>query len=298
MSPFKGVFTALITPFHADGTLNEEGLRSLIRRQINHGIDGILLLGTTGESPTLTTKERKRIIAIGREEISEQTCLMVGTGSYSTAQTIEMTKEAEDLGADAALVVTPYYNKPTQEGLFQHFREVSKATELPLVVYNIAGRTAQNLQTETLRRLVSLPNIMGIKESSGNITQIMEVMEAMNSERPEFSVMSGDDALTLPVMALGGVGVYSVLSNLMPEEVMNLVSALSCNDYEGARRIHFELLPIVQALFIETNPIPIKAAMGMSGLPSGPCRLPLIDLSAESTKRLKVILPRKCLEPV
>ncbi|HEV8051772.1 MAG TPA: 4-hydroxy-tetrahydrodipicolinate synthase, partial [Parachlamydiaceae bacterium] len=219
MNRFQGVYTALITPFTDEDLLDEDGLRLLIQRQITAGVDGIVFLGTTGEVPTLTGKEKERIIAIAKNDCSQKASFIVGTGSYSTKKTVEDTLAAEKAGADGALIVTPYYNKPTQEGLFRHFKEITDATKLPIIIYNIAGRTGQNLQTDTLKRLMEIPSIVGIKEASGNISQINDVIGLARNYRPEFSVLSGDDALTFPLMALGGNGVISVISNILPKEV-------------------------------------------------------------------------------
>lgn len=286
----QGVYTAIVTPFDAQGQLDEEGLRHNIRFQIENGIDGIVALGTTGECPTLSSQEKERIILITVEEAKGKSTVMVGTGSYSTQQTIENTRLAEALGAEMALVVSPYYNKPTQEGLYRHFKAVSEATSLPLILYNIQGRTGLNIATDNLKRIAELPNIIGIKEASGNISQISDVIELVANQRPDFCVMSGDDGLTLPLMALGGLGVISVVSNLVPKQVKALVSACQQGDYTKARKLHCQLMPLFRGAFIETNPIPVKAAMSHYGMAAGSCRLPLCELTAESAHKLKGIL--------
>lgn len=290
MPSLHGVHTALITPFTHDGALDEEGFRALIRRQVESGVEGIVPLGSTGEAPTLTKEEQKRIIAIAREETPEHTSLMVGTGTYSTAQTIENMQAAQGMGADSSLIITPYYNKPTQEGLYQHFKAIAKAVNLPIVIYNNQHRTSLNLQTDTLKRLMDIPSIIGVKEASGSISQISDVIELARKLRPEFSIVSGDDALTFPLMALGGQGVISVASNLIPEKVKALVDAASSGDFGLAREIHFNLMPLFKAIFIETNPIPIKAAMQLCGLPSGNCRLPLCSLNPENMLTLERVI--------
>lgn len=290
MTPLQGVYTALITPFNHAGQLDEEGLRYLIKRQVGSEINGIVPLGTTGESPTITKEERKRIISIARQETLHKTLLMIGTGSYSTAQTIENTALAQEFGADCALVVTPYYNKPTQEGLYQHFKVLAQAVDLPIVIYNPPHRTGQNLLTETLKRLLEFPTIVGIKESTGSITQMSEVVEVVREYRPEFNVLTGDDALTLSMIALGGKGVVSVVSNLLPMEVKKLYIAASSGDFDLARELHFQLMPLFRSAFIETNPIPIKAAMNYWSLPAGECRLPLCSLSNENKHKLQQVL--------
>lgn len=286
----SGFYTALITPFLDDGSLDEEGLRILLAKQVASGADGVVVLGTTGEAPTLSASENQRIIAIAREEIPPPMRLIVGTGTYSTKKTIENTLEAQRAGADAAIIVTPYYNRPTQEGLYLHFKSIAEACSLPFIIYNIAGRTGQNMHTETLRRLMLYPNIVGVKEASGNISQISDVIETARTQRTDFSVMSGDDALTLPIMALGGHGIISVIGNIVPDEVNALVDAASQGDIATAQRLHYALMPLVRMAFLETNPIPIKAAMRLLEMPSGHCRLPLCDLTPENGERLKLLL--------
>lgn len=286
----KGLYTALITPFGPSGELNEPGIRQLIQMQLKAGVDGIVVLGTTGEAPTLSPEEKEKIIRIARAEIDNDTLLVVGTGSYCTKKTIEDTQKAKDLGADAALVVTPYYNKPTQAGLYSHFEALAKAVDLPLLLYNVQGRTGQNLQTETLKHLAEIPKIIGVKEASGNIVQIMEVIEQILPKRPDFLVFSGDDNLTFPTIALGGHGVISVLSNLMPNELVQFVRQALKEDSINAREMHYKLLPFFKALFLETNPIPIKAMLNDCELPAGPCRLPLTSLSEENQQKLNSLL--------
>ena len=281
-----GLYSVLVTPFLQDESLDEEGFRQNLRFQIEGGVDGIVILGTTGEAPTLTPQEKERLIRIAREEIKPPMPLIVGTGNYSTARTIAETVAAQDLGADIALVVTPYYNRPTQEGLFRHFEALCKAVKIPIIPYNIQGRTGQNLHTDTLKRLMTLPQIIGVKEASGNIVQMMEVLEQVLKQRPDFLVFSGDDNLTLPLISLGGHGILSVVSNLVPAAVAELVHAALSGDIAKARALHFQLLPLFRAAFIETNPIPIKAMMNHTGMPAGPCRLPLCDLMPENARRL------------
>lgn len=287
MNRLKGLHTALITPFNSDGSFDEKGFRKLVQLQLDTGVDGIVLIGTTGESPTLSDEERTKILCIGRDLIQKPILMIAGTGSNSTAETIKLTQEAERLGADMALIVVPYYNKPSQEGLFRHFEAVAQSTTLPILLYNVPGRCGQNLSTETVRRLFSIKNIIGIKEASGNIAQITEIIAAVKELRPDFSVMSGDDALTLPLMALGGQGIISVLSNALPNEMKLLVELLEERDFDSANTIHDRLMSMFKAEFIESNPAPIKAAMEMLGLPAGPCRLPLAPLSEENSKLVR-----------
>jgi len=287
---FKGLYTAVVTPFDAEGKLDREGLRLNLRYQLLHEVDGVVVLGTTGEDPTLNLHEKQAIIEIAVEELKGKATVIVGTGTYSTETTIAATQRALDMGADAALIVTPYYNRPTQEGLFKHFSAICKAVSLPICLYNIQGRTGQNLQTETLRRLIDLPSIIGVKEASGNILQMTDVIEMAREYRPDFSILSGDDAFTLPLVALGGQGIISVAGNLIPGPMKALVQAALAGDFETARDWHYKLLPFLKSNFIETNPIPIKAAMHLSGMPSGSCRLPLCDLTPSHLEAIKQII--------
>ena len=289
-TPLTGLYTALITPFYPDGSLNEEGLKNNIRFQLTAPVDGIVILGTTGEAPTLLMQEKEHIIKIAREETIGRCHLMVGTGCNSTQQTIENTRMAKDMGADSVLVVTPYYNKPTQEGLYQHYTTLAHPVEIPILVYNVQGRTGVNLQTETLKRLSMIEQIIGVKEASGNMIQMMEVIENILSQRPNFSILSGDDALAYPLITLGGHGVISVLSNLLPAEMKELCNLTLNHQYTEARSLHFKLLPLMRNLFIETNPIPIKAAMNLCGYAAGPCRLPLSMINKDHLLILKKTL--------
>lgn len=280
-------YTALITPFKEDGSFDEEGFINLIEYQIQANVTGIVVLGSTGEASTLTPDEKKRIIQLARNKIKAPMHLIVGTGNASTDLTIKETQNAEKIGADAALIVTPYFNKPTQEGLFLHYQAVAKSSSLPIILYNIAGRTGVNMPVSTIKRLLTLPTIVGIKEASGNLAQVMDTIEMRNQERPEFKVFSGDDNFTLPVMALGGEGVISVLSNLVPEMVGQLTTYCKNNEWEEARALHYQLLPLFRGIFLETNPIPIKTLMRFSDLPSGHCRLPLCAPTSENEKHLR-----------
>lgn len=283
----SGVYTAMITPFMDDGTIDYDGFRDNLRFQVTSGVAGIVVLGTTGESPTLEEQEKQEIIKIAVEEVKNKVMLIVGTGSYSTKKTIEDTKKAKDLGADAVLVVTPYYNKPTQEGLYQHFQSVA-SLEIPIIVYNIPGRAGQNLHTETLKRLAENPFIAGVKEASGNLNQIMDVLEQIT--RSDFKVFSGDDNLTYPLICLGGHGIISVVSNLIPKEINEMVHLALSGNYDRAKAMHFSLMPFFKTAFIETNPIPIKAMMNHVKMASGPCRLPLCGLSSENEVKIQSLL--------
>jgi len=282
----QGTITALITPF-IDQELDEEGLARNIRTQIAEGINGILPLGSTGEAATLSSEEQARVINIAVREAKGKVPVWVGTGSNCTRQTIEKTKKAKDLGADIALIVTPYYNRPTQEGIFRHFESITANVDIPIVIYNVQVRTATNIETPTLLRIAGLPNIIGVKEASGNINQIGDVLNTVCRKYPEFSVLSGDDALTLPVMALGGTGVVSVVSNLIPAEVVALVDAALQGNFDEARNLHYQLLSLFKVAFIESNPIPIKTAMDMCGMAAGGCRLPLYKMAPENINILR-----------
>ncbi len=287
---FRGLYTALITPFDNEGKVNEPALRHLLRFQIEAEVDGLVILGTTGEAPTLTQSERSAIIAIAREETAGKLPLIVGTGSYSTAQTVENTVEAKKLGADAALIVTPYYNRPSQEGLYQHYQIVADAVDLPIIVYNIQARTGQNLQTETLNRIATHPNIWGVKEVSGSLGQMIDVIEQIGRKKQNFAVFSGDDAMTLPCITLGGDGIISVASNLIPVTMQKLTQAALSGDILEAGRLHYALMPLFRALCLDTNPVPIKAAMQFSGFDAGGYRLPLCAMSAQTQEKLRQTL--------
>ncbi len=285
ISPFKeGTYTALITPFH-DGAIDLDGLKKNIEFQIESGITGILPLGTTGETPTLLSSEKEKVLKASLEVAAGKVPVMVGTGHYSTTETCHQTKMAEELGADGALIVTPYYNKPTQSGILKHFEAVTQCTQIPIIVYNIQGRTGVNIETSTLCALAEFPQIVGVKEASGNISQIGDVVDRIRQKRPDFQVYSGDDALTLPAMALGASGVISVASNLYPTEIGELVRAALRGDFEQARQLHYKYLSLFKALFLESNPAPVKYAMKSLGMAAGECRLPLCSELSESTQR-------------
>jgi len=282
----QGAYTALITPFNDDKSVDFEGLKKLTEFQLQRSISGLLPLGTTGETPTLSDSEKVAIIELVVANVAGRVPVMVGTGTNSTETTIKNTLRAKELGADCALIVNPYYNKPSQEGLFRHFEAVSTAVEFPIVVYNIRSRTGVNIETNTMLRIAALPNIIGVKEASGDIAQMTDVIRLIQNERDDFSVLSGDDALTFPLMALGGRGVISVASNLVPDKISDLVGLALEQDFMAARELHLKLTPIFRDLFIETNPVPLKFAMSKVGLPSGPVRLPLYDLTEKSKMQL------------
>lgn len=289
---FKGVTTALITPFNSDGSVDYVGLKTNVKHQIENGVLGLVPLGTTGETPTLFEEEKEQVVRAVVEQarsISKDVKILVGVGTNSTHSTIANCKSAQYWGADALLVVTPYYNKPTQEGIIAHFNAVCSAVDLPIVVYNIQGRTGTNIETGTLKKIAEAnTNVIGVKEASGNLNQMMDVLENI----PEIYVYSGDDGLTLPLLSLGGQGVISVVSNLLPARVVRMVQSALDGDYKTARAIHFDLQPIFKNAFIESNPAPIKYAMNKFNLAAGPTRLPLVEIRDSSKQVLNTILDK------
>ena len=282
-----GVYTAMVTPFQSDGSIDERALRTLVDAQIDGGVQGLVPMGTTGESPTVTHEENIRVIEVVADQAAGRTSIIAGTGSNSTAEAVRMTRLAKDVGATGTLQVTPYYNKPTQEGLYRHFMTVAEATDLPMVVYNIPGRTARNVENATMLRLATHPNIVAVKEASGSMAQVMDIVSA----RPEgFSVLSGDDNLTLPLMSLGGEGVVSVASNIAPRLMVELVKAARADDFVAARAMHYRLLPLFKAVFLQTNPIPIKYALAAKGIVTEAYRLPLVPLDETDKRTVDAIL--------
>jgi 4-hydroxy-tetrahydrodipicolinate synthase len=289
MVKLAGAFTALVTPLKDDGAVDYDGWRRLIEFQLAEGIDGLVPLGTTGETPTLEDDEEERLIRIAVEVVKGRVPLVVGAGSNSTKSMLFYVKRARDLGADAALVATPYYNKPNDSGLLGHF-EAAASAGIPIVIYNIPGRTGRNIPTALMKELMRMPGIIGVKEASGDINQIGEVIDAAAKIRPDFQVTSGDDGLVLPVMALGGTGVVSVVSNLIPKRIAAFTRTLLHGDFAAGRLQHFALLPLFRAAFVETNPVPIKAAMQMAQISVGPVRPPLGPLAPASEKLLRETL--------
>ena len=286
-SPFTGCGTALVTPFTRDGAVDQAAVRRLGRRQIDAGVHFLVPVGTTGESPTLTLEERARIVEIIVEEANGQVPILAGAGGYDTRETIHAAARMMQAGAHGLLSVTPYYNKPTQEGLFQHYRAIAESTSLPIIVYNVPGRTGCNIEPATVARLASISNVIGIKEASGNMTQMCEVCRLA----PEgFLVLSGDDAVTLPLMAVGGCGVISVVSNEVPAEMSQMVEAAERGDFQAARVLHARLLPLMQINFVESSPGPVKAAMASMGLLEEVYRLPLVSPRAESKDKIGKVL--------
>lgn len=285
---FRGVYTAIITPFVDSETVDWGALEKIVEFQIDSGVAGIVPCGTTGEAPTISTSEQTELIRRVVKQVNHRCQVIAGTGSNSTAHAITMTKSAEDLGVDGCLVVNPYYNKPTQEGLYRHFKAIADAVQVPIIVYNIKGRTGVNLENDTLSRLVSsCPNIISDKEASGDLTQIKAVIDSMPSN---FSVLSGDDSLTTKVIALGGDGIISVASNLIPASIVELTNLALSGDFSKADKLNSRLASLFDVLFVETNPIPIKAACSMYGLCREIYRLPMCELRPENRAKLERVL--------
>jgi 4-hydroxy-tetrahydrodipicolinate synthase len=284
---FHGSLVALVTPFR-NGKVDEAKLRELVEFHVTHGTDALVPCGTTGESPTLSHEEHHRVVEVVIEAARGRIPVVAGTGSNSTAEAIDLTRHAERAGAAGALVVNPYYNKPTQEGLYRHFRAVAEAVRIPILVYNIAGRTGVNVETDTLARLVrDCGNVVGVKEASGSLDQMSQVIAACG---PDFSVLSGDDNITLPLLAIGGRGVVSVIANIVPRETSEMVHAALDGDWKRARELHYRLFPLARAAFLETNPIPIKEAMAMAGMLEPEFRLPMCRMSDANRERLRAVL--------
>ncbi|MDK2975026.1 MAG: 4-hydroxy-tetrahydrodipicolinate synthase [Methanofollis sp.] len=286
---FEGVYPAIITPFTRgpDCGLDPVGLRSNIEYLISHGVDGIVPCGSTGESATLTFEEHEQVISAAVDAAHGRVPVLAGTGSNNTAEAVRFTRTARDLGADGALVISPYYNKPNRSGLVKHFTRLADL-DLPIVLYNVPGRTGQNLQPDLVVELADHPNIVGIKEASGNLEQVSKIIEGTRDR--DFVVLSGDDALTLPMLALGAGGVISVAANVEPARMASLYGAFMKGDLAGAQEIHYELAPLFRALFIDTNPIPVKKAAELRGMAAGPVRLPLDDLDPVKTATLVEVL--------
>ncbi len=280
----KGSIVAIVTPFKKD-KVDEQTLKKLVRFQIKNGTSAILPCGTTGESPTLSHEEHDRVIEICIEAAEKKVPILAGTGSNSTAEAIRLTKHAAKAGADAVLSVTPYYNKPTQEGLYLHFKAIADSVNIPIVLYNIPGRTSRNIEPETMARLAKdCKNIIGVKEAAGSLEQMQTIKQICPKD---FLLFSGDDALTLPLLSIGGVGVISVAANIIPADVAQMITAFEQGDIKTAQKMHYKMLPLVKALFIETNPAPVKEAMELLGMCSADLRLPLCGLSAKNKEKLK-----------
>jgi 4-hydroxy-tetrahydrodipicolinate synthase len=283
---FRGVLTALVTPFR-DGALDEAALQKLVELQIGAGVDGLVPCGSTGESATLSHAEHRRVVEIVVAAARGRVPVLAGTGSNSTSEAIELTRHAKEAGADGALLISPYYNKPTQDGIVAHFAEIARQTAFPLVVYNIPGRTASNILPDTMARLADLEQVVGVKEATGDLHQISQMIARC---REDFLVLSGNDADTLPMLAVGGHGVISTCANVAPREMVELVRAFVAGDITRARQLHYRLLPLIDAIFCETNPIPLKAALALLGQVGDEIRLPLTRITEANRERLQIAL--------
>ncbi len=283
---FKGVFPAIITPFKEDYSLDEEGLKRNIEYLNETGIAGIVPCGTTGESATLTFEEHKKVVEIAVD--CSKVPVIAGTGSNNTREALELTCHAADAGADAALLITPYYNKPNDRGMFEHFKLIAEKCNIPIVLYNVPKRTGIDLKPELVASLSKLKNVVAIKEASGSLSQVSQIIEQTRGS--SFSVLSGDDDLTLPIMALGATGVVSVVANVAPKKTVAMVEAMTKGDLDKARSLHYELAPLVRSMFLETNPIPVKTAQGLLGMAAGPLRLPLAAMAPEKVEKLKEVV--------
>jgi 4-hydroxy-tetrahydrodipicolinate synthase len=288
----QGCGTALVTPFKHDGSIDEVALRKLVEFQLREGIDFLVPCGTTGETPALEHGEYLGVIRLVVQEVNGKVPVIAGAGGYNTRKVVGLAQELGSIGVQGILSVAPYYNKPTQEGLYQHFKAIAESTDLPVILYNVPSRTGSNMEPATVARLSKIANIIGIKEASGSITQQMQVLEAVE---PGFRVLSGDDAFTFPLMALGGVGVISVVSNEIPGPMSKLAHLMLEGKLEEARKLHFQLLPLMQANFIETNPIPVKAALAMMGMIKEVYRLPMVPLKPENRAKLEKALAEQGL---
>ena len=284
---FKGSIVAIVTPFR-NGKVDEGKLRDLIEFQIKNGTSGIVPCGTTGESTTLTFDEHEKVIEVTIDQVNKRVPVIAGTGSNSTEEAIMLTRQAASAGADASLQVSPYYNRPTQRGLYRHFKAIAQSVKIPIILYNIAGRTGVNIEPETIASLASdCKNIVAVKEASGSLDQMSRIKALCPSA---FQLISGDDSLTLPVLSIGGVGVISVVANIVPRDVADLVSAFEKGNIKKAQSLHYKLLPLIKACFMETNPIPVKTAMGLLGMCEPDLRLPMCEMSADNLAKLKKTL--------
>jgi 4-hydroxy-tetrahydrodipicolinate synthase len=295
MADFGRVMTAMVTPMDRDLAVDYAKAAALARRLVETGSQGLVVCGTTGESPTLTDEEKVRLFHTVREAVGNRAAVIAGTGTYDTAHSIHLTREAERAGCDGVLLVNPYYNKPSQEGLYRHFRAVAESTRLPVMLYNIQGRTAVNCEPATVARLAEVPNIVAIKEASGSLDQMSQIRKLTP---PEFRLYSGDDSLTLPLLAVGGYGVVSVASHLAGREILEMIEAFDAGDVHRARAIHLRLWPLFKVLFITTNPVPVKAALALAGFDAGGVRLPLVDATPREREQIASVLKELALVPL
>lgn len=287
MKDFGRVITAMVTPFHEDGSVNYEGAAELARHLVANGSDGLVVAGSTGEAATMTAEEKLKLFEVVLEAVGDRASIIAGTGSNDTMSSVKFTQAAEKVGVHGALVVGPYYNKPTQEGFYQHFKTIAESTSLPIMLYNVPGRTASNIAPETVARLAEIPNIVAIKEASGNIEQATEIIRVTPAD---FKVYSGDDAMTLPLIAVGGEGIVSVAGHVVGNQIQAMIQAFLAGDIKKAQEINLSILPVFKAMFIVTNPIPVKTSVGLLGLPAGPLRLPLTAADDAVVARLKAVL--------
>lgn len=287
MKDFGRLLTAMITPFYADGSVNYEGAAELARHLIDNGSDGLVVGGSTGEAATMTGEEKLKLFEVVLDAVGDRATIIAGTGSNDTMASVRFTQAAEKVGVHGALVVGPYYNKPTQEGFYQHFKTIAESTSLPIMLYNVPGRTASNVAPETVARLAQIPNIVAIKEASGNVEQATEIVRITP---PDFKVYSGDDALTLPILAVGGCGIISVAGHVVGNRIQAMIGAFLAGDMKKAQEINLSLLPVFKSMFVVTNPIPVKTAVGLMGLPAGTFRLPLTPADDAVVAKLKDIL--------
>jgi 4-hydroxy-tetrahydrodipicolinate synthase len=289
------VITAMATPFREDGAVDYDRAGELARRLVDTGSTGIVVAGTTGESPTLTDEEKLQLLRVVREAVAGRAAVLAGTGTYDTAHSVHLSREAQRVGADGLLVVVPYYNRPTQEGLYRHFKTVAESTDLPVLMYNIPGRTGTNMLPETVARLSEVRNIAGIKEASGSLDQVSEIRR----RTPEhFLIYSGDDSLTLPYLSVGAVGIVSVASHLVGREIAEMIAHFQAGRVEEARRIHLRLFPLFRALFVAPNPVPLKAALEMAGFPVGKPRLPLVEATPKEREQIAAAMREAMGVPV
>ena len=288
MNKFRGAYVAIVTPFTKDGKVDEKGLKDLVEFQIKNGTHGIVPCGTTGESATLTHEEHHRVVELTIKTVKGRVPVLAGTGSNSTSESIELTRAAKAAGADGALMITPYYNKPTQEGLYQHFKAVAEAVDIPIILYNVPSRTSVNMLPETVARCAKIKNIVGVKEATADLNQISQVIRLCPKN---FAVLSGDDFTSMATVAIGGTGVISVTSNVAPKEMAQMMDAALAGDFTKARKLHYKLFPLMGAMFIETNPTPAKTALELMGkIKNSAPRLPLYKMSEASTEKLRKVL--------
>ncbi len=295
MAAFGRVLTAMATPFDDGGAVNWPQVTALARRLVDTGSDGIVVAGTTGESPTLSDEEKIQLFRTVKEAVGGRAAVVAGTGTYDTRHSIHLSREAQRAGCDGLLLVNPYYNRPSQDGLYAHFRAIAESTPLPCMLYNIPGRTGVNCLPETIARLAEIPNIVAVKEASGSLDQVSEIRRRT---KPEFLIYSGDDSLTLPILAVGGTGIVSVASHLVGREIQQMVRAYEQGEVARALQLHLRLLPLFKVLFITTNPVPLKAALNLSGIPVGRPRLPLVEATPKEKEQIQHVLNDLALAPV